>query len=863
MPDYPIDKNVKKNPSKDLKLADNLDQTPKYVQSKEGSDHVNTPLAISTEKILIKGDLDVVGQITTNGTAVSTGSDDNTTYTISTADGLAGSKKIIRLTGSDSSVDNVTLVAGTGITLSQSSDEITITNSVTDTDTVLSTEQVQDIVGAMFSGNTETNIAVTYEDADGTLDLVATGDVTLAGDQTFTGRKTFNKAFPQVKFTDDGGTDYVSTGLSGNTFFHKGSDDDIDFGFRNASNDDILIINSGTKSVLINDTTAGNFNFKIGDNGRMNMPVRGFEFENAHGYFSPTGDMFLPIFISGTQTDLIRFQTPLTWEYYDYSASAWVDDSSNISNFKNMLDGRRATQYSVTNTKRKFRFVIERASTWADDQLFYIENTWSDIGTFSSSASGGGSLTPTATIERLDGSFDASDDSNNDWTTNSGITTDWHTTGIVTGFGLMMYYSTAMHNSETHIRITVTIPEYADTSQVFNIKNIGAMSSYSSQNTNQQPFLQDFDRNATGYGHLNIPSGHDYKINASSVLNATTLGSGVVNSSLTSVGTISSGTWNGTAIASAYLDSDTAHLSGTQTFSGEKTFSANTIFGGDITLNADNKIKSNIEPTRNFIEFDDDSGSPENQTLVSSITNVALIVDANGNNTGQFEVLKAGTDSTATELFRIENDGDAVFTGDITVSGLVKISAGGPQLIFADTTDDDDHKIQFWDESNNVVHIIRTSDNTGGGLGDSLCIGSVENKPLQFITQDTTRMVIDGTGKVGIGTQSPTTTLDVEGSISYKHVALTADSDDLDVSGVAVVECTPSGTDRLGGLTGGVQGQILYIVKVDSGLGRCIIEHAEGTGNQDIRLFGGVDLMLNTRKGITLYCTGSEWIQVG
>lgn len=43
-------------------------------------------------------------------------------------------------------------------------------------------------------------------------------------------------------------------------------------------------------------------------------------------------------------------------------------------------------------------------------------------------------------------------------------------------------------------------------------------------------------------------------------------------------GTITSGTWQGTAIASAYLDSDTAHLSGTQTFSGTKTFS-NTISG--------------------------------------------------------------------------------------------------------------------------------------------------------------------------------------------------------------------------------------------------------------------------------------------
>lgn len=45
---------------------------------------------------------------------------------------------------------------------------------------------------------------------------------------------------------------------------------------------------------------------------------------------------------------------------------------------------------------------------------------------------------------------------------------------------------------------------------------------------------------------------------------------------ITSVGTIGTGVWQGTAIASAYLDTDTAHLSGTQTFSGAKTFSAAT-----------------------------------------------------------------------------------------------------------------------------------------------------------------------------------------------------------------------------------------------------------------------------------------------
>jgi len=48
--------------------------------------------------------------------------------------------------------------------------------------------------------------------------------------------------------------------------------------------------------------------------------------------------------------------------------------------------------------------------------------------------------------------------------------------------------------------------------------------------------------------------------------------------SLTSVGTIGTGIWRGTKVESAYLDDDTAHLSGTQTFSGAKTFGSADLF---------------------------------------------------------------------------------------------------------------------------------------------------------------------------------------------------------------------------------------------------------------------------------------------
>lgn len=56
----------------------------------------------------------------------------------------------------------------------------------------------------------------------------------------------------------------------------------------------------------------------------------------------------------------------------------------------------------------------------------------------------------------------------------------------------------------------------------------------------------------TSSEHLNLLTGKAFYINGTSVLSGSTLGSGVTASSLTSVGTISSGTWQGTAIAVAY-----------------------------------------------------------------------------------------------------------------------------------------------------------------------------------------------------------------------------------------------------------------------------------------------------------------------
>ena len=79
-------------------------------------------------------------------------------------------------------------------------------------DSILTTEEVQDIVGAMFSSNTETRITATYEDGDGTIDLVVddmTTDTTYsAGSLLDLSGTTFNVDLTELT---DGTADVVGS----------------------------------------------------------------------------------------------------------------------------------------------------------------------------------------------------------------------------------------------------------------------------------------------------------------------------------------------------------------------------------------------------------------------------------------------------------------------------------------------------------------------------------------------------------------------------------------------------------------------------------------------------------------------------
>ena len=152
-------------------------------------------------------------------------------------------------------------------------------------------------------------------------------------------------------------------------------------------------------------------------------------------------------------------------------------------------------------------------------------------------------------------------------------------------------------------------------------------------------------------------------------------------SNVTGVGTISSGTWQGTAIASAYLDSDTAHLSVTQTFTGEKTFERKVILDGDksitpsgdgITLHVDaqditdtNTSASGTASFFNHVVFENPRLMATNSSVTTTEANTVYIKGAPVASTNQ-------TITTANSL-KVAG-GNVDFAADLSVGANLNVT---------------------------------------------------------------------------------------------------------------------------------------------------------------------------------------------
>lgn len=139
------------------------------------------------------------------GTSVfepSSDANDNTTYTVSAE--TSGSDASIRLTGSDASTDNVNLVSGTGINIDRTdADNITINNTVTNTTYATSIQSVT--AGSKelrLSGSNSVNDDITITEGSGIV-LTSSNDAQL----TIT-----SVSLQQFDFTAGDGSNYTVQG---------------------------------------------------------------------------------------------------------------------------------------------------------------------------------------------------------------------------------------------------------------------------------------------------------------------------------------------------------------------------------------------------------------------------------------------------------------------------------------------------------------------------------------------------------------------------------------------------------------------------------------------------------------------------
>jgi hypothetical protein len=288
--------------------------------------------------------------------------------------------------------------------------------------------------------------------------------------------------------------------------------------------------------------------------------------------------------------------------------------------------------------------------------------------------------------------------------------------------------------------------------------------------------------------HVDLATGKEYRINGAQVLTGTALGSGVTSSSLTSVGTISSGTWQGTAVGTAYGGTgQTTYTNGelligkTDGTLAKATLTAGT---GVAVTNADGSITVAVDSTV--------VTTAQTGTVTSTMIADGTIVDADVNasaaiagtkispNFGSQNVVTTGT-STAASLIPT---GSSVPSNGVYLpaANSVGISTNGAQRLLINANGNIGIG-SGTDLANSDIHLARgagaaaytafTGNNntiTGAGLlvgqsaGGESRLFQYGNNPITFYTQSLERLRLTGDGRLGLGTSSVRSQFHISGT---------------------------------------------------------------------------------------------------
>lgn len=263
--------------------------------------------------------------------------------------------------------------------------------------------------------------------------------------------------------------------------------------------------------------------------------------------------------------------------------------------------------------------------------------------------------------------------------------------------------------------------------------------------------IGDASGTATFNGTLNIASGKTLTIGGTAVLTGSGLGSGITGSSLTSVGTIATGVWQGTAIAVGY--GGTGTNSGSITGTGALTFTA----GGSNT---------NVTLAPN--------GTGTVDVSSKRITNVATpTASTDAANKGYVDSLVQGIDVHAS--VRATTTANITLSAPQTIDGVAVI-AGNRVLVKDQTT-----------QSQNGVYIVNAS--TWVRATDFDSAANVSANAFFFVEEGTlyadSGWTLTNNGTPAIGTDALTFTQFSGAGAIVAGAGLTKTGSTIDVIGTA------------------------------------------------------------------------------
>ena len=253
--------------------------------------------------------------------------------------------------------------------------------------------------------------------------------------------------------------------------------------------------------------------------------------------------------------------------------------------------------------------------------------------------------------------------------------------------------------------------------------------------------------------NLNVASGKVYQIDQTEILSATTLGSSVVNSSLTNLGTLTSLTVSGAIDANGDLDVDgrteldITNISQTLNVVGVSTFASNVDLNADLDVDGRTELDTtNISETLNVV----------------GVATFANNIDANGDldvdGRTELDITNISETLNVVGVSTFANNIDA--NGDLDVDGHTELD-----------------------------HVNVSAASTFGGLVDINAGAQVNTLKVEDLTdnrivlagtggeiEDSANLTFDGTTLTLTGNQTVSGTIDVDGQAIFDDITVSAAS---------------------------------------------------------------------------------------